>query len=69
LREISLSVRGVPPAPWGSNEWEWKRSIADKAREQPAPVANELGLDEAFFEVDIVFYWAKSSSTALTLTT
>ena len=32
MAQITLSVRGMKPIPWGSNEMAWRKFIADQAR-------------------------------------
>ena len=31
--EVKIVVRGINPIPWGSNEWAWRKALADGARE------------------------------------
>lgn len=56
-RQISISVRGVKPVPWGSNEWAWRNAIAGEARKQhQSKVVLHGG-----FEVLVVFYLPRST--------
>ena len=43
------------PTPWGSNEWEWRRAIAGKARESGLEHATTV-TSETQFDVRIVFW-------------
>jgi Holliday junction resolvase RusA-like endonuclease len=49
--EIRLTVKGESPKPWGSNEWEWRRAVAEAAREQRGILRSE-----GYFDVEITFY-------------
>jgi Holliday junction resolvase RusA-like endonuclease len=55
--QISISVRGIKPAPWGNNEWNWRKAIADVAREN----YKEEFSSPLEFSVNIVFYLLKST--------
>jgi len=33
MTELKISVKGTPPRPWGSDEWGWRKAIADHAHE------------------------------------
>lgn len=48
---ISFNVRGIKPAPWGTNEWSWRNAVALEARKQHRNSGNLRR-----FEVSIVFY-------------
>jgi len=52
--QISISVRGKKPAPWGNNEWAWRKVIAIEANKQKQFRGHAGGLLK--FEVGIVFY-------------
>jgi hypothetical protein len=52
---LSITVRGTAPAPWGSNEWDWRRALAEETRSlrqssAPSPPAG------AVFAVEVTFY-------------
>ena len=53
---ISFSVIGQSPVPWGSDEWRWRRAVADKAREIGAKQIGALPPDDSRFEIDIIFH-------------
>ena len=55
--QISISVRGIKPAPWGNNEWNWRKAIADAAKEKRIEVVSSL----LNFSVNIVFYLMKTT--------
>lgn len=49
--KILFRVRGIKPAPWGTNEWQWRNAVAIEARNQRRNSVNSHR-----FEVSIVFY-------------
>ena len=54
--EITFSLRGQLPRPWGTNEWEWRQAIADVARERVKGLYMEDPPEDSHFEVEITFY-------------
>ena len=54
---ISISDRGIKHAPWGNNEWNWRKAIADAAKEKRIDVISSF----LNFSVNIVFYLMKTT--------
>jgi Holliday junction resolvase RusA-like endonuclease len=57
LRKISISIRGIKPAPWGNNEWSWRNVLATESRKQH----QEAISSGAKFEVAVIFYLIQST--------
>ena len=58
MTELKISVKGTPPRPWGSDEWEWRKAIADHAHEfRPQAVSHSKN---SKFTIKIIF-WISSS--------
>jgi hypothetical protein len=55
MGELAFAVRGTAPAPWGGNEWAWRRALADEARAVRGSSAPSPPQD-AVFTVEVVFY-------------
>ena len=57
MPEVTVSVRGQRPIPWGCKEWKWRGCISDKARivrrtkEDMLPAAPQ----DIHFSVSLVF--------------
>jgi hypothetical protein len=32
VQQLTVRVRGMRPVPWASNEWAWRRAVADQGR-------------------------------------
>jgi hypothetical protein len=59
--EVKIEVRGVNPVPWGSNEWAWRKALADGAREVRAVAWEPLeGQPFPRFSVEVVFWMVGS---------
>jgi hypothetical protein len=55
MKTANVTVRGTAPAPWGGNEWDWRRALADEARD----VRESSDLrppSDALFTVEVTFY-------------
>ena len=54
--KFELSVRGLSPRPWGSDEMAWRRAIAKEARCQGAVQQVGRAAQDHHFEVSITFF-------------
>lgn len=60
MPELQIYVRGMVPKPWGTNEWEWRRALAEKAR----TVRREEGFSfgtSIQFRVEVVFFMTEAN--------
>lgn len=53
MPELSFDVKGKRPISWGCNEWEWRRTVADKVRAVIAQFDEPLTVTSA--DVEITF--------------
>lgn len=51
-----IRVRGMKPVPWGSNEWLWRKALADQGRLVRASMRLPPILPSVHFAVEIIFY-------------
>ena len=55
LAQVTVSVRGEKPIPWGCNEWDWRKSVAESARAVRPQSAQQQVSSDTRFAVEIVF--------------
>ena len=57
-----IRVRGMNPVPWGSNEWLWRKALANQGRLVRASMRLPPILPSARFAVEIIFYMTGNNS-------
>ena len=55
MPDITVFVQGMTPIPWGSNEWAWRKAIAEQARAERLQQQLPLVVSTTRFSVAIVF--------------
>jgi Holliday junction resolvase RusA-like endonuclease len=60
MPELVVTVQGMTPIPWGSNEWDWRRAIAEQARITRRHYSAPLALSDTRLSVTIVFFMIES---------
>jgi len=57
--QVTITVRGMTPIPWGSNEWEWRRKLAEEAQLVYARTKPQGISKSTHFAVEIVFLMSR----------
>lgn len=55
MPDITIAVHGMTPVPWGSNEWAWRKAIAETARAERIRCQPSAYSHLTHFTVAIVF--------------
>lgn len=56
MPNLRVVVQGMTPIPWGSNEWAWRKAIAEQARAERLHQQMAPAVSTTRFSVAIVFF-------------
>jgi len=56
MPDLRVAVEGMTPIPWGSNEWAWRKAIAEQARAERLHQQIVPAVSATRFCVAIVFF-------------
>ncbi len=56
MPDLTVVVQGMTPIPWGSNEWAWRKAIAEQARAERLHQQIAPAVSATRFSVAIVFF-------------
>ncbi len=56
MPEFGIAIQGMPPVPWGSNEWVWRKAIAEQARAARLRQLTVPSDPDTRFSVTVIFF-------------